>query len=723
MQTVITMKYSENSNMPLMYAERYGIIYTEIDKKNEYIFINVPVDEYIMDRGTILILGDMLSKILRAEPIDCYVTDNVAESNSLIKIELALVDYYMKKSDEKHYSKKVRNFYKKHSISIDGYLPGIEYKDDGSCVLTSCTDTGNKKTSVVRSFSFESLYDVCELYRNFADGRNLGIDNLYLIASNLRTVGGGKRKFLEKVRKDDIEWAGIFAVFRKSHMDGFSCEMCRYRDKCDHCENMISTAKPESNRIIRLKEEKYCTLKEAESDLFHNFIGAVYSRDSDIHIIKAQTSLGKTRMIIDFMRRNPEQKFIIAAPTHNLKNQIYSDARNSGITDIFNTPDIKEYRISDEIMEQVECFYKIGAGMKVIPFLRKIRSRLKENDIDYRNISMYLDDCEKVNDYDGNIVTSHSRFLYMDLKKYAGYQVIIDEDIMRILLSIESVSISKLVQIKSNLNLPAPVVSKIDTLCNCKISDEKNYVRCERIDNLEGVFGDITDFNKVDVNLYGLLQSECFAVDDKTVYFLNEKFLPETKMIIMSATVDAELYRQLYRYRTIHFYECRKAQYMGKVVQYTDHSYSRFFFNENEKIIDELRKRTENQVVITLSCIERKFNTKYHFGNVEGLNDNRGKDIAVIGLPNLNNVVYGLYAMIIGYIGDVHMCCRRIQYGNCDFRLNTFEDRIIRRIQLWLLSSQLEQAVGRARLLRENCTVTVFSGFPVEQAEFHNTYE
>lgn len=105
------------------------------------------------------------------------------------------------------------------------------------------------------------------------------------------------------------------------------------------------------------------------------------------------------------------------------------------------------------------------------------------------------------------------------------------------------------------------------------------------------------------------------------------------------------------------------------------------------------------------------------------MNDNRGKNIAVIGLPNLNNVVYGLYAMRIGYVGNIHMCCRRIQYGNCDFRLNTFEDKIICRIQLWLLSSQLEQAVGRARLLRKNCTVMVFSGFPVEQAEFHNTYE
>lgn len=121
------------------------------------------------------------------------------------------------------------------------------------------------------------------------------------------------------------------------------------------------------------------------------------------------------------MRRNPEKKFIIVAPTHNLKNQIYSDAKNSSITNIFNIPDIKEYRISDEIMKQVERYYRIGAGIKVISFLKKIKGRLKECDIDYSHISMYLDNCEKANNYNGNIVTSHSRFLYMKLEKYMDY--------------------------------------------------------------------------------------------------------------------------------------------------------------------------------------------------------------------------------------------------------------------------------------------------------------
>lgn len=92
------------------------------------------------------------------------------------------------------------------------------------------------------------------------------------------------------------------------------------------------------------------------------------------------------------MRRNLEQKFIIVAPTHNLKNQIYVDARNSGIMDIFNTPDIKEYRISYEIMEQVECYYKIGAGMKIILFLKKSEVKQKKLSKDLRKGIRQSDD-------------------------------------------------------------------------------------------------------------------------------------------------------------------------------------------------------------------------------------------------------------------------------------------------------------------------------------------
>ena len=40
----------------------------------------------------------------------------------------------------------------------------------------------------------------------------------------------------------------------------------------------------------------------------------------------------------------------------------------------------------------------------------------------------------------------------------------------------------------------------------------------------------------------------------------------------------------------------------------------------------------------------------------------------------------------------------------------------MRKFHFWMIESDLEQAVGRARLLRCACTVNLFSNFPLRQA-------
>lgn len=42
----------------------------------------------------------------------------------------------------------------------------------------------------------------------------------------------------------------------------------------------------------------------------------------------------------------------------------------------------------------------------------------------------------------------------------------------------------------------------------------------------------------------------------------------------------------------------------------------------------------------------------------------------------------------------------------------------LQRIQFYLISSELEQAVGRSRLLRTDSSVYLFSNFPCNQATF-----
>ena len=66
----------------------------------------------------------------------------------------------------------------------------------------------------------------------------------------------------------------------------------------------------------------------------------------------------------------------------------------------------------------------------------------------------------------------------------------------------------------------------------------------------------------------------------------------------------------------------------------------------------------------------------------------------------------------------MHMYPQRITYQNKSFFLNTYKDETLRMVQTWLLSSQLEQAVGRARLLREDCRGFVYDGRSLDQAKY-----
>lgn len=110
-----------------------------------------------------------------------------------------------------------------------------------------------------------------------------------------------------------------------------------------------------------------------------------------------------------------------------------------------------------------------------------------------------------------------------------------------------------------------------------------------------------------------------------------------------------------------------------------------------------------------------------HFGNTTGINSLSGCDLGIVGTPYKVEEAYKLIACYLG--ADVNKRqdsrpgWRRVVYKNTSFLLTTYHDPVLREIQLYSLESELEQCIGRARLLRKNCTVYVFSAFPCEQAE------
>ena len=106
-----------------------------------------------------------------------------------------------------------------------------------------------------------------------------------------------------------------------------------------------------------------------------------------------------------------------------------------------------------------------------------------------------------------------------------------------------------------------------------------------------------------------------------------------------------------------------------------------------------------------------------YFGNTEGCDYMKDENLLIIGTPHMNEFVYKLLAVHIGVSVNEKMRHQEISNEHYKFWFNTYDNEGLRRIQLWFIHSELEQATGRARLLRFNCTVKLFANLPLEQAE------
>lgn len=63
------------------------------------------------------------------------------------------------------------------------------------------------------------------------------------------------------------------------------------------------------------------------------------------------------------------------------------------------------------------------------------------------------------------------------------------------------------------------------------------------------------------------------------------------------------------------------------------------------------------------------------------------------------------------------MSFNEISFNGFEFNFNCFINPELRPIQLALIQSDLIQAVGRARTLRTNAIVKVYSNFPLRDAD------
>lgn len=640
----------------------------------------------------------------------------------------------------------------------------IFYKDNGEFLPTSCyqihteedctrssvKENHSKNHSEYRSEVINGMIHKCQLFREFESGkRRLHHDELFGISTNMIHVETGISTFKDilsrypdyyDTSKQD-RWAFYLKYNKEQDYHCRECNMfCAYKDICSHGANILSTVKPKRGEMVKLSnfKEKYHSIEEVQQGLSDNLEQAICADDKRWHIIKAQTAAGKTEAFLKLMR-DMDGKFLIVLPTNKLKRDVESRAQEMGIN-LMVTPSLDEIKdeMPDYIWEHIKFLRDTGQHSKVYLFI----SRMAEEE----NISCleeYLEQQKEFEKHVGNTITTHRRFLNMDKKTLDKYDVvIIDEDI--ILSSI----------IPNQCEIPLSVLKKVSKRARREIAVHKKGAYAQLAQKIKRLFetvkndtlfrlsgfewddgmendGKETESEDAD-GILALTDIPSFCLAEHFIYrkASEEKNLPEDsvvflkpytfkdiKHIMVSATVDKDICEYCFGKGNVKFYECKQARYVGTLNQYFDKPVSRRYIDENPGILEKISSWSGFGHMITF----KKYGIgDMYFGNAIGCDYLKGKDIDVVGTPYQVDFLYKLFPFSIGLDidEDAVMKSCQVSHNGYMFTFTTYgeEHDVLRKFHFWMIESELEQAVGRARLLRCRCTVNLFSNFPLRQA-------
>ena len=567
---------------------------------------------------------------------------------------------------------------------------------------------------------------ICMLLNDFKCGKRLEHNEWFGLATNLRYIKGGRDAIAAVFNKysdiyGDIErkMAQIDSAVRNNY-HAYSCdEYCPYADTCDHEANAVFTLKTASKKIFKLNDDpKYKPLEQMRTELAYELDKAM--KMPGVKVIKAPTGAGKTYAYLE-MAANSDRQTIVALPNAMLMQAVAEEAAKRGI-ECFVTPTIYDLlkNLNKQMADHVKHLYAIGNERSVSYFLR---------DCDEPAAKRYLSDIEGIRKFKGKLVlTTHARLLNMKEDYLNARNVIIDEDILTAMIQIKSISIPDINEMlekdrfeRNNCGntedlLKYDIIERLERIAHVRGYEVIDSIGREMYD-LEtlAIIKKIGDRNNSAV--FPALKARCFyhRYDKDEVHFICKVPLPDCNCVILSATASERLYREVFGRRLTYFKDLGELEYKGKVYLHHDCSYSRSCLAENPDLIKGLRAKHEDDSNIITFKDYAKYGELY-LGAAQGTNCFAGQNLTVIGTFHRPEYVYKLWAMMLGDINtDDTLAIRKVERNNYSFRIMTYSDPLLQEIQLYMIESESEQAIGRARLALYDCEVHLYSNFPVKQ--------
>ena len=575
----------------------------------------------------------------------------------------------------------------------------------------------------------EKLIQSCPLFAEFSQ-KKISNNEMFLLSTSLRFIKGGKAIYFDILDSKNLpewkmkKWIGNWKrdIEGKNYRPMQCKEKCKYADEC-RCYTLYEKMSEVIRRIG--KPEDFFPLEVCEQELEGCLSEAIQSPENAMRVIVAQTGLGKTEIYCRKVVAMSDKKFIIAVPTCNLQNEVVERLKLKGIVchkTLSRINNIKKLGI-DDLYDEVRELYNQGFGIMIRTVIKKYLSENNEKLDDYQKEGLKTilntHQCPK----ERCIVTTHAYLMMMNLDEFSDYEIIIDEDILLSLFKRNgTISFKAIQEMLDSYKLTKEIRNRLK-----KIMKMENNETCK----LKPIVLD----NHTKIGLYErgdafhnelplLLESTSVAMDryGEQIMFFNRKNLPKRKMIIVSASANKKLYQRYFFDRKIIFHKIHEAKYQGIVKQYTKYTLSRKCMEQIglDIVFNKVKEIAGEVPVISFKMANKG---EIYFGKTEGFDEYCGKDIAVVGTPHSKPLFYKLLATELGYIKKIsyNLNCRRVVRNGYDFKIMSFAEENIQNLQLFLIETELEQAIGRSRVLRKSCTVYVFSNYPCKQAELIQT--
>ena len=551
------------------------------------------------------------------------------------------------------------------------------------------------------------------ILKDFLDGKWLSHMQLFGLATNFIHIKGGQKLMNETMIKYNQEGKtdysennfNIITYVKKVAYRAVPIYKFSEHDEDADLHDLYSSVIDVRGKIELIKPIVLTPLALANKKFKLRFHEALEKEnDEKVYLFKVPTAIGKTELIT-------QVNATLAFPTHSLKNEVQNRMKVKNVL----SPDSILFK--DEKLN-IRLHYLYGTGMlqKATAMIYDIASG--KNSWEYHQddiitAAQYLKQLEESQVTENTVLTTHTRALHIT---HSHSTIIFDEDPLETILPIQVAQISDLVKVQLvGDKLFKPLLKYIQQLS----SSEPGI--CHRTPTFEGDPEELVDLIakvKPESNLIDLLNSKYFIKDKRdqnTLHYIsNNPLPPNKKIIILSATAPIPIYQELFKDR-LEVIELSDVEQMGNIIQTTKQSCSR---NSLTRYADSIAKKVGNTPVITFKSFKHYFKNpieEMYFGNCSGYDNLKGKDIAVVGTPHRNNVVYHLYAAILGGKPTINtdMVYQKVEYNGFKFKFNCYKDELLRSIQLSLIESDLIQAIGRSRTLRTSATVQLYSNFPL----------